>query len=602
MYHSNVQNEVRIFLCLVLPVVLLTASFDFLTAQCTNTELFPAENIMASQFSDTVVVTTQQQAGQYYVIENLEVGKTYSFFSSNTTDFITVRDQDGINALAFGTTPVQYTITGDDIVTVHINLTVGCGTEAVDRTTSAVCTDCPDIPPAIGIQTNTPKARLDVNGEIKVGDVVNPPVAGVIRWNPEKQDFEGYDGTKWKSFTKSLSSWGTVPSNLGQENQRLLGETGGNVSDRFGQAVSISGNYAVVGAINGDQTENGNEGSVYVFRMEGSSWVEDTVLYASDGGGGDRFGGSVDIDGDYIVIGAESNDAGGSLNRGAAYVFKRSGNTWTEQQKLTASDGANFDVFGESVAISGDRIIVGADGADPNNQGAAYVYKRNGGTWTEEDILTAQDAGSEDRFGFSVDLDGRYAVVGAYLDDVGGVVNQGSAYVFYRTGSVWAQQEKLTASDGDAEDRFGVSVAISDSSVVVGADQYNILSQPDIEEGAAYVFTGNAGTWNEQTILRAPQGVNSDAFGSAVDISGDYILVGAFNRDLNGNLNQGAAYFFELSEGIWKQTTQLVASDGNASDFFGTAVAVSGNCALVGADNNAIGSSSQQGAAYFFFK
>ncbi len=555
---------------------------------------------MASQFSDTVVVTTQQFAGQYYVIENLGVGKTYSFISSNPTDFITIRDQDGISALAFGTTPVQYTITGDDIVTVHINLAVGCGTEAVARTTSAVCTDCPDIPPAIGIETNDPKARLDVNGEIKVGDVVNPPVAGVIRWNPDKQDFEGYDGTKWKSFTKSLSSWGTVPSNLGQENQRLLGETGGNAGDRFGQAVSISGKYAVIGAINGDLNVPGNEGAAYIFRLEGSSWVEDTVLYASDGGGGDRFGGSVDIDGDYIVIGAESNDAGGSLNRGAAYVFKRSGNTWAQQQKLTASDGANFDVFGVSVAISGDRIIVGADGADPNNQGAAYVYKRNGSTWTEEDILTAQDGGADDRFGISVDIDGRYAVVGAYLDDIGIVSDQGSAYVFFRTGTAWSQQQKLTASDGDADDRFGVAVAISDSTVVVGADQRPPIGSN--EEGAAYVFTGNAGTWTQQTRLSDAQGEIADAFGYDVDISGNYILVGAYNKNVNGNGDQGAAFFYELTEGVWKQTTQLVASDGSAADFFGVSVSVSGNCALVGADGNTSSLGLQQGSAYFFFK
>ena len=190
-----------------------------------------------------------------------------------------------------------------------------------------------------------------------------------------------------------------------------------------------------------------------------TTFSQQAKLTASDGDNNDFFGISVAIDGDTAVAGAPL-DNGDLSNQGAAYVFTRSGTTWTEQQKLTASDGKANDLFGTSVAIDGDTVVAGAPGdGGTANSGAAYVFTRSGTTWTEQQKLTASDGAANDLFGASVSIDGDTAVVGAPNDD-GGTINQGAAYVFTRSGTTWTEQQKLTASDGAANDFFGASVAI----------------------------------------------------------------------------------------------------------------------------------------------
>ncbi len=213
-------------------------------------------------------------------------------------------------------------------------------------------------------------------------------------------------------------------------------------------------------------------------------------LTAADGGGQDFFGISVAISGDTAIVGAFLDDVGANANQGSAYIFVRSGTTWSQQQKLTAADGAAEDVFGVSVAISGETAIVGANEDDVGangNQGSAYVFVRSGTTWSQQQKLTAADGAAEDVFGVCVAISGETAIVGANEDDVGANGNQGSAYIFVRSGTTWSQQQKLTASDGVVEDFFGVSVAISGDTAIVGAflDDVGV----NASQGSAYVFT-----------------------------------------------------------------------------------------------------------------
>jgi len=198
---------------------------------------------------------------------------------------------------------------------------------------------------------------------------------------------------------------------------------------------------------------------------------EQIALTASDGATNDLFGFSVAVDGDTAVVGAYDDEVT-FPNQGSAYVFIRSGSTWTQQGKLTASDGAALDSFGTSVAIFGDSIVVGTSG----NPGSAYVFTRSGGTWTEQQKLTASDGAAGDYFAYSVAISGDTVVAGASYDDIGANSEQGSAYVFTRSGSTWTEQQKLTASDGAAGDFFGYSVAIAGDTIVVAASDDDIGS------------------------------------------------------------------------------------------------------------------------------
>lgn len=270
---------------------------------------------------------------------------------------------------------------------------------------------------------------------------------------------------------------------LAADETKLLAADGA-AEDSFGCSVSISGDYAVVGADKDD--DNGSaSGSAYIFKRSGTTWSQQAKLTASDGAAGDEFGYFVSISGDYAVVGAYGDDDNGSAS-GSAYVFYRSGTTWTQQAKLTASDGAADDEFGRSVSISGYYAVVAA-AYDDSFKGSAYIFYRNqGGTdnWGQQAKLKASDGGWADMFGSSVSISGDYAVVGAYQDDDNGS-HSGSTYVFYRSGTTWSQRAKLKASDGAASDQFGRSVSISGNYVVIGAPYDN---DDGTDSGSAYVY------------------------------------------------------------------------------------------------------------------
>jgi hypothetical protein len=309
------------------------------------------------------------------------------------------------------------------------------------------------------------------------------------------------------AFVRSGTTWT-------QQASFLAGD--GASWDWFGSSVSVSGNTVVVGA---SQMMSGN-GAAYVFVGSGATWVQEAKLIASDGARGDRFGCSVSVSGDTAVVGASYHDPeagagyvfvrngtnwsqqarlngvdefyyglfGSSVSvsgdtavfgapqkdswTGAAYVFVRSGTTWSEQTRLLASDGAEGHAFGFSVSVSGDIVVVGASG-----NSAAYVFVRSGTSWSQQDKLVASDTTST-YFGSPVSVSGDMAIVGAFENS-----GTGSAYVFVRNGSTWSAGAKVLASDGAANDHFGSSVSIAGDTAVVGAPEVSTSFT-----GAAYVF------------------------------------------------------------------------------------------------------------------
>jgi hypothetical protein len=378
--------------------------------------------------------------------------------------------------------------------------------------------------------------------------------------------------------------------------------------DWFGYSVAVSGDIAVVGARYED-AGGGEAGAAYVFgRNAGgtNNWGQVKKLTASDAQADDWFGYSVAVSGDIAVVGAHYEDAGGG-EAGAAYVFGRNAggtNNWGQVKKLTASDAEWGDHFGVDVAVSGDIAVVGAEGEDAggSNAGAAYVFGRNaGGTnnWGQVKKLTASDAQAEDLFGLSVAVSGDIVVVGAYGEDTGGS-DAGAAYVFRRDqggADNWGQVKKLTASDAEWGDYFGYSVAVSGDIAVVAA-------YGEAEAGAAYVFGRNSGgtnNWGQVKKVTASDAEGGDCFGSSVAVSGDIAVVGALGEDA-GVDDEGAGYVFGRNSGgadNWGQVEKLTASDAQVDDEFGVDVAVSGDIAVVGAEGEDAGGSNA-GAAYVF--
>jgi len=359
------------------------------------------------------------------------------------------------------------------------------------------------------------------------------------------------------------------------ENVKITASDGA-FGDNFGISVAVGSGRIVVSAYQDD--DNGSSsGSAYIFDLDGNQL---TKITASDGAANDYFGESVAVGSGRIVVGAPDDDDNGSES-GSAYIFDLDGNQLT---KITASDGAAGDIFGRSVAVGCGRIVVGAERDDDNgsSSGSAYIFDLDGNELTK---ITASDADGGDNFGYSVAVGSGRIVVGAWQDDDNGS-QSGSAYIFDLDGN---QLTKITASDGALGDNFGFSVAVGSGRIVVGAYQDDDNGS---DSGSAYIFDLDG---NQLTKITPSDGAADDDFGFSVAVGSGRIVVGARFDDDNGS-SSGSAYIFDLDG---NQLSKITASDGAASNFFGYSVAVGCGRIVIGAygdDDNG----SASGSAYIF--
>jgi hypothetical protein len=365
-------------------------------------------------------------------------------------------------------------------------------------------------------------------------------------------------------------------------------------TNAFGYSVSVSGDYAVIGTYN-DDTNNGF-GSAYIFQKVGDSWIEQEKLIPTDGATDASFGQSVSISGDFVVIGAHKDDDNGSES-GSAYVFHRVGTNWVEQVKLTAFDGNEDDRFGYTVSINGDNIVVGAvhDSDIDFFSGSAYIFQRYDTLWLNIQKISASDVLPFERFGQSVSISGNYIVVGKPGDDVNGG-GSGSAYIFQKVGDLWYEQTKIIPSDGTQGDAFGTSVSISESDILIGALGVGVYSPSDYR-GAAYIFQRSGSIWIEQEKIIPSYSSYNSRFGHSVSISGDYAVIGAPWDDVYGN-QSGSSFIFNRSGNYWTEEIKLIPSDGATLNEFGRSVSISENNVIIGSPDWYI--TDGFGSAYIF--
>ncbi|WP_036841644.1 Ig-like domain-containing protein [Polaribacter sp. Hel_I_88] len=426
----------------------------------------------------------------------------------------------------------------------------------------------------------------DINGTNKIA-IPNATNAAYILTSDDENKYISFQVTPndGYSFGDTVESALQGPVNEVNTNGTIkVIASDGTERAYFGGDVAIYGDYAIVGAY-GDLS---NKGAAYIYKRSGENWIEETKLTASDGAANQLFGGSVAIFGDYAVVGAHYNHENG-YEAGAAYVFKRTGNTWVQEAKLLASDGGISDRFGISVDINGEYVVVGAlyDDDNGSNAGAAYIFKRTGSTWSQETKLISSDGDVDDIFGLSVSIEGSYAIVGARFDDDNGA-QSGSAYIFKRSGTNWSQEAKLLASNGAEGDLFGNSVSIHGDYALVGSWADDEIAHGS---GAAYLFKRSGINWILESKLTASDASESDGFGVSVAIDERQIVV--------GTLSSESSYIFKLSNGTWIEESKLIAYDQGILDGFGRSVAIHGNFSVIGAfGDDDIGDYS--GATYFF--
>jgi hypothetical protein len=371
------------------------------------------------------------------------------------------------------------------------------------------------------------------------------------------------------------------------------GDVDANPGDNYGVSVGVGGDVAIVGAQYDDNERGNNAGAAYIFACDASgNWSLKQKLTANNGAAGDRFGNSVAISGDFAIVGAITADLAGKGDPGTAYIFERDETTgnWVLAQQLSDLTPSNYEYYGTSVAISGDQAVVGAYGGYDAGwmAGAAHIYRRDtNGSWNLVQTVLASDPVPGENFGNSVAIDGDLVIVGTQKKDG----NKGAAYIYRRdSNDNWNQEQKITASDGAADDYFGCRVAISGEVAIVGASGDDDGEKTN--SGATYVFEYQLAdtSWTQTQKLTANDHETGDRFGASVAISGGVMIVGADGDDSN----TGSAYVFSMEPGtgLWNQTDKLAADDGAADDRFGASTMVAGDVAIFGAwgDDNGAGS------------
>lgn len=416
--------------------------------------------------------------------------------------------------------------------------------------------------------------------------------------------------------------------------------------------VTATGEHSSATGVNGDQDDDSTNraGAAYVFRRVNGVWAQEAYLKASNTQELDSFGSAVAISGDTIAIAANGEDSADrringnqfdntASNAGAVYVFHRTGTTWTQQAYIKSANLDGADSFGSSVSLDGDLLAVGAfveasaatgvngNGADNSAQfaGAAYVFHRVGQTWTQEAYIKASNTDANDFFGGSVAISGSALAVGArgegsnakgingnQADNSAG--NAGAVYVFRRTGTAWAQEAYIKGSNTEAGDSFGSSVALSGNTLAASAPQEassavgidgNQANNDAANSGAVYMFVHDAAGWHQQAYIKASNSRQGRQFGS-VALSGDVLAVGTLSESsaatgINGDQNDqsasssGAAYLFRRSGTTWAQTAYIKASNAQANDLFGPAIALSRDTLVVGASAEASGATGING-------
>lgn len=380
----------------------------------------------------------------------------------------------------------------------------------------------------------------------------------------------------------------------------------------FGREVTLSadGTTALIGAPLDGRPSGSRSGSAYVFVRSEEGWTQQSKLVPRDSSSEDEFGSSIALsgNGELALVGATDDDNRFGKDAGAAYAFKRDGDTWRQETKLFPPNGRKGDLFGGvSISADGQTAMIGsydAENANESGSGVGYMFSRSDGTWTHQAELVPDGFGQEGGFGGgALSADGSTALIGDAFAEDGNGRRVGVAYLFTREGDSWSQQTILTPPDGFEGSTFGNDLSLTSQGemAVIGAGEAS--SGGTVERGAAYVFTGTDGTWSRTAELTATDGDEDDSFGDSVAISGDgtTILGGApFDENPNGE-DAGSAYRFERIDGTWVQQAKLLPSDGRPDARFGTvSLSRDGATGLVGAYRDDNQNGDHAGAAYVF--
>jgi hypothetical protein len=462
----------------------------------------------------------------------------------------------------------------------------------------------------VGIGVTNPSEKLDVNGGIKIG-LTNNTTPGIIRWNASKNDFEGFNGTNWVSLTGSKGNWGSTIDYVHESTAsdiRLQFNVGGDdIGNHLGSGLALINNYLLAGA-HRDYDLSGtveDAGSVRILKKENGIWKPQQPLWAPGNAARSQFGYSIAADGNQFIVGANFAPVGSNTFQGRAYIYGlNQDGTPVLLSTLTAANGTGVRSFGSSVDISGNYAIVGAQGYSIGglfNRGIAYIYQKNimTATWSEQAILNPPDGGEEDGiFGHKVSISGNIAVVASMFAGNGNLHRIGKVFVYRLMNNVWTHSQTLTPPNPQSFDRFGSDLVLKADTLMIGSPQWNGYELSN--NGKVYMYVNANNNFELQATITAADGKKGDGFGTSLYFGNGLLIVGASPANVGASESQGKAYIFKLNGSNWEQQAVLKASNGNQNDQFGGSVIIGNAGAVVSSLYSTYQNYLQHGRLYFF--
>jgi hypothetical protein len=427
----------------------------------------------------------------------------------------------------------------------------------------------------LGIGQANPTVKLDVNGNFKAdtimptaikitpnageGKILTSDAAGNASWQSKGLNGSVGYGTWGDCSTNSISEYNPVVDHNAEEN------------DYLGRAVSVSGNFAIVGVPYDDVGANSEQGSVIFYEFNGTNWVFKQKLNEALGAANDNYGFRVSISGNYAFVGIASDDIGANTNQGSVNVFFYNGSNWVFTQKLTDTNGQAGDAFGSDVSVNGSVAVIGANGDDNTllNVGSVSFYQLLAGSWIFKQKVFDNIQETDNYFGTSVSISGNYAIVGIPNDDISVNIDQGSASIFFNNGSNWVFTQKINGLSGGA--RCGSAVSISNTNLVVGSPNVSVGA---FDRGAVAFYRYNGSIWILVKEIISP--INSTQFGTSVCIDGDYAIVGDVEDGQSPGNEQGTATIYQRVGMGWQKLQKFETPDNDRYYRTGQAVSIDG--------------------------
>ena len=461
----------------------------------------------------------------------------------------------------------------------------------------------------VGIGTTTPQQKLDVNGAIKVGNNGNTaPQEGTLRWNTEKKEFEGFNGSQWISLSGGMNGWGNAQQ-LVTENDAVhdpLNTVNGKTGKALGTAMAAYGNYVVVGApydYNSYIPEYSYPGSARLYHKWNGRWfIRHRANNTAPSGSEGHLGSSVAIDASRFVVGEPGFGVAPGLKGGRVHVYSYNENGAHMDTMLSPAAPQAYSSFGTATGIAGNILAVGTPHWDVGlinpieNAGIVYLYRYDGANWVNGGTVSQPDRAGNDYFGSSICVTDEYLIVGAKEKNIGTVTGAGKAYVYRRSGNTWNLIAELTSPAAAPAKHFGCALAFHNGTLVIGAN-HAVANQP----GKAYIYTVTGNTVTFEQMIEASDAIfETNYFGEAVAIKDNVVLVGAPGADIQSRNSQGKMYAFTKVGAVWKETAIMKVSDGAENDRFGASVVLlEGYCAgaATGAD---LTNNPDNGQVFFF--